>query len=69
MKDYEIEISYQMDEHYLAAWDSLARYKFYMFGYHASIWVNLNKLIPDHPRPNPFKPFVKLAKQGPLVGG
>ena len=42
------------------AWDSLARYKFYMFGYHAGVWVNLNKLL-RHPHPNPFRTLVDLA--------
>lgn len=41
--------------------DSLARYKFQMFGYWAAIWVHLNK-ISDDPQPNPFAPMVKVAK-------
>ncbi len=42
------------------AWESLARYKFMMFGYWAAIWVHLNK-IGNFNRPNPFRPLVKLA--------
>jgi hypothetical protein len=42
--------------------DSLARYKFQMFGYWAGIWVHLNKISED-PQPNPFGKLVKLAKE------
>lgn len=42
--------------------DSLARYKFFMFGYWAAQWVNLNKLLPK-PKPNPFAGFVQMARQ------
>ena len=49
------EIAYQK------AIDSLAKYKFMMFGYHAAIWVHLNKLDQTN-EPNPFSAFVKLAK-------
>jgi hypothetical protein len=43
------------------AWDSLARYKFQMFGYWAAIWVHLNRISGEN-RPNPFKNIVKMAK-------
>jgi hypothetical protein len=43
------------------AWDSLARYKFQMFGYWAAIWVHLNK-ISGAKRNNPFKDAVSLAR-------
>lgn len=43
------------------AWDSLARYKFMMFGYWAGIWVHLNK-ISKTKTPNPFTDAVKLAR-------
>ena len=43
------------------AWDSLARYKFQMFGYWASIWVHLNR-ISGLKRPNPWKDLVKRSK-------
>ncbi len=44
------------------AWDALARYKFMLFGYHAAMWVNLNKLL-DTPEPNPFKDVVMAARR------
>ncbi len=44
------------------AWDSLARYKFQMFGYWAAIWVHLNQLS-GLKRRNPFKSAVALARQ------
>lgn len=44
------------------AWDSLARYKFQMFGYWAAIWVHLNR-IGNFKRPNPFRSLVNLAKE------
>lgn len=43
------------------AWDALARYKFYMFGYHAAQWVNLNR-IGEFKRENPFGDLVKMAR-------
>jgi len=44
------------------AFDSLAKYKFMMFGYHAALWVTLNKIDTNHER-NPFTPLVKLARE------
>ncbi len=47
----------------LKAWDSLARYKFEMFGYHASAWVKYNRLLPSDLRTgSPFKRAVDLAR-------
>ncbi len=46
---------------YQKAIESLAKYKFMMFGYWAAIWVHLNKLDQTN-EPNPFSDFVKLAK-------
>lgn len=46
--------------------DSLARYKFMMFGYWAAIWTHLNKLD-DHKEPNPFAHLVQEARK--LRGG
>lgn len=43
------------------AWDSLARYKFQMFGYWAAIWVHLNR-IGGFKRPNPWADLVRTAK-------
>lgn len=42
--------------------DSLSRYKFIMFGYHAAIWLKLNNLD-DSKEANPFKPLVQEAKR------
>jgi hypothetical protein len=45
------------------AWDSLGRYKFLMFGYHAAQWVTLNRLLPKTERQrNPFHALVMLAR-------
>jgi hypothetical protein len=45
------------------AWDSLSRYKFLMFGYHAAQFVTLNRLSPKEKRlPNPFRGLVKYAR-------
>lgn len=41
--------------------DSLARYKFQMFGYWAAIWVHLNRLC-DKPEPSPFREIVRAAR-------
>lgn len=43
------------------AWDSLARYKFIMFGYWAAIWVHTNRETGAR-RPNPFKELVQAAR-------
>ena len=43
------------------AWDSLARYKFQMFGYWAAIWVHLNR-IGGFGRANPFASLVGAAR-------
>ena len=48
-------------EAYMKAIDSLARYKFMMFGYWAAIWVHLNHL--DGAREaSPFKRLVDEAR-------
>jgi len=57
-KDYlikELEIAERK------AWDSLARYKFQMFGYWAAIWVHLNRLS-GAKRKNPWTALVKTAR-------
>lgn len=41
---------------------SLARYKFMMFGYHAALWVSLNR-IDGSKEPNPFKGLVEKARE------
>jgi hypothetical protein len=43
------------------AWNSLARYKFQMFGYWAAIWVHLNRLCAER-KPNPFSCLVQDAR-------
>lgn len=43
------------------AWDSLARYKFFMFGYHAADVVKLQRRL-GLKRGNPFKGLVDLAR-------
>lgn len=45
----------------LKAIDSLARYKFEMFGYWAAIWVDTNRIIGDK-RPSPFRGLVGFAR-------
>jgi len=44
------------------ALQSLARYKFMMFGYWAAVWVHLNRLCPKK-EPNPFAALVRIARQ------
>ena len=51
-----------LDEAETKALDSLARYKFQMFGYWAGIWVHLNR-IEGKNRPNPFRSLVKVAQE------
>jgi len=41
--------------------ESLARYKFVMFGYWAGIWVHLNR-IEGKRRPSPFRALVQAAR-------
>ena len=56
-KNFDAEI----DEAAKKAIDSLARYKFAMFGYWAGIWVHLNQ-IDGGRRPSPFRKLVQEAK-------
>jgi hypothetical protein len=51
-----------IDQAEAKAIDSLARYKFAMFGYWAGIWVHLNK-IEGKRRPSPFRELVSAAKE------
>jgi hypothetical protein len=55
------KLSDEIGEAERKAIDSLARYKFAMFGYWAGIWVHLNR-IEGKKRPNPFKRLVKQAQ-------
>ena len=52
----------ELDEAAHKAIESLAKYKFAMFGYWAGIWVHLNK-ISGLKRPNPFTELVKAARK------
>jgi hypothetical protein len=44
------------------AWDSLARYKFQMFGYWSAIWVHLNR-VGGFKRANPWRSLVDTARR------
>lgn len=59
----EKEIEAHLTEAEQKAWESLARYKFQMFGYWAAIWVHLNR-IGKFGKPNPFKQLVLTARGG-----
>ncbi|KKL09654.1 hypothetical protein LCGC14_2563710 [marine sediment metagenome] len=50
-----------MREAELAVWNALARYKFWMFGYHAARWVNFARLHGGK-RANPFHSLVEMAR-------
>jgi len=52
----------EKDEAYRKAIDSLARYKFVMFGYWAAVWVHLNRLSLTR-EPNPFNSLVVAARE------
>lgn len=56
-KNLDAEIQEAADK----AIDSLARYKFAMFGYWAGIWVHLNR-IDGGKRPSPFRDLVHAAR-------
>ncbi len=57
-----IRIEDELIEAERKAWSSLARYKFWMFGYYAARWVYLNR-IGDFGRPNPFSGLISIAKE------
>ena len=57
----ESELIRELDEAEAKAIDSLARYKFAMFGYWAGIWVHLNR-ISGARRPSPFHGLVIEAR-------
>lgn len=52
----------QLKEAETKALRALAGYKFYMFGYWAARWVQLNK-DGGFRKPNPFKDYVALARK------
>ena len=52
-----------MEDSEQKAWEALAGYKFWMFGYHCGRWVNYNRLLPkSERRGNPFVDTVKVAR-------
>ena len=57
----EDRLSQEMAEAEQKAWDSLSRYKFWMFGYWAAMWVHLNHISGQN-KPNPFQSLVKTAR-------
>jgi len=57
-----MRIEAELQEAERKAWDSLARYKFVMFGYWAGVWVHLNRLQVT-PQPNPWRSLVVAAKE------
>ena len=57
----ENRILQEMEEAREKAIDSLARYKFQMFGYWSAIWVHLNR-ISGQRQPSPFKELVMQAR-------
>ncbi len=59
--DVDSKILDELSAKETVAWDSLSKYKFIMFGYHAAVWVTLNRIHHCHQR-NPFLAAVKLAK-------
>lgn len=59
--DLRAKVMKKRDAVELKAWQALARYKFWMFGYHAAQWVLLTQHLGDG-RPNPFKILVKAAR-------
>lgn len=58
---YLDKLRQEMAEAEYRAWDSLARYKFVMFGYWAGIWVHLNR-ISGLKQLNPWHSIVDYAK-------
>jgi len=44
------------------AWDALARYKFFMFGYWCATWVQMNRLCAQR-ADNPWQELVTLARE------
>lgn len=57
----ESAVRFQMKERVRQAFNALAGYKFWMFGYHAAAWVNLNRLLSEK-QPNPFRRLVQFAR-------
>jgi len=62
MKGYKKTPEEYREEAKKKAFDSLAGYKFYMFGYWAATWVQMNKLCRIR-EINPFNQLVDLARK------
>lgn len=60
--DRNLRMAREIREAAFKALDALSRYKFLMFGYHAGVWVKLNR-IQGNKKPNPFARLVQLAKE------
>lgn len=60
--EIERRVREQMVDAEAKAWEALSGYKFWMFGYHAGRWVQLNRLLGGK-SPNPFKDAVLLARE------
>lgn len=58
--DLRPQLRKDLAENTAKAWDALARYKFWMFGYHAAHVVKLRRILGL--RGNPFKALVDLAR-------
>jgi hypothetical protein len=57
-----ISFDAEMAEAERKAIESLAKYKFAMFGYWAGIWIHLNRISGSR-KPNPFQDLVKAARK------
>lgn len=55
------ELLQDLDAAEAKAWDSLAKYKFMMFGYWAAIWVHQNR-VGGFKRANPWASLVRDAR-------
>lgn len=62
MTDLRARLEADLAEAERKAWDALARYKFFMFGYHAADWVKINRRL-GGALPNPFLALVKAARR------
>jgi len=64
MSDLRTRIDDLKEEAEEKAWEALSGYKFWMFGYHAAKWVQLNQLLDhDQRQGNPFADVVRLARE------
>lgn len=67
MNDISAGLARDLDEAEAKAWESLAKYKFMMFGYWAAIWVHQNR-VGRFRRPNPWQSLVRQARSQ-IAGG